>query len=156
MTVRELLRPYPSSSNYSVFIFDTENNAQLKTDTFEMKRDDGLRIKWKNANVVMWNVCDNEIVIAVDSKTLKESVTKEILIADTNTMLSIDFYGDFTESEMGNALTIIAREILHQTIYYNNLAEYYWMYGYKSKCGYWVKKIELSNSWKNIKCEVEK
>ena len=154
MTVKELFENYHPTFNYPVFIHDSENNAQLRTDTGQMKRNDGLRTNWKNADVLMWNVCDNEIIIIVSSDSLKKTSTRSVLIADTNSELNIEFRGNFTEDEISNILNTVAKEIIHQTVYHNDLASYHWMYDYKSSCGYWIENIRLSDSWREVNCVV--
>lgn len=154
MTVKELLETYHPTFDYPVFIHDSERQRQLRTNTGKMKRNDGLRTNWKNADVLMWNVCDNEIIIIVSSESIKNTSTRSIPISDTNSVLNIEFRGKFTENEISNILNTVAKEIVLQSIYHNDLVSYHWMYDFKSTCGYWIENIRLSDSWREINCVV--
>ena len=75
-------------------------------------------------------------------------------ISDTSSTLYISYVGEFTEEEKNRILHTVAKEIPHQSIYFNDMECRHWSFDYKSKCGYWIENIKYTNSLRKVECTV--
>lgn len=55
-------------ADYNVHMRDISSSTEHRNSVNTLMENEDLYNDWKNADVLMWNVCDNEIVIIVSKE----------------------------------------------------------------------------------------